>query len=145
MNGMWGYKITDQDYKSAETLIRYLVRAAGRDANLLLNIGPQPDGRLPAAAVERLKEMGKWLKRYGESIYGTRGGDIPPHGGPGGPQRDRAKRGLSTHPERKRGPYMQPRCMYGRKVSGLRPDGPSGPPGGRTACRAHPFVRFLFA
>ena len=79
MNGMWGYKITDQDYKSAETLIRYLVRAAGRDANLLLNIGPQPDGRLPAAAVERLKEMGKWLKRYGESIYGTRGGDIPPH------------------------------------------------------------------
>lgn len=79
MNGMWGYKITDQDYKSAETLIRYLVRAAGRDANLLLNIGPQPDGKLPAAALERLKKMGKWLKRYGESIYGTRGGDIPPH------------------------------------------------------------------
>lgn len=79
MNGMWGYKITDLDYKSTETLIQYLVRAAGRDANLLLNIGPQPDGNLPAVAVERLREMGEWLGRYGESIYGTRGGDIPPH------------------------------------------------------------------
>jgi len=80
MNGMWGYKITDLDYKSTKTLIHYLVRAAGRNGNLLLNIGPQPDGKLPATAVERLREMGEWLARYGESIYGTRGGDIPPHG-----------------------------------------------------------------
>jgi alpha-L-fucosidase len=79
MNGMWGYKITDLDYKPSGTLIRYLVQAAGRNGNLLLNIGPQPDGKLPAAAVERLREMGEWLARYGESIYGTRGGDIPPH------------------------------------------------------------------
>lgn len=79
MNGMWGYKITDLDYKSTATLVQYLVRAAGRDGNLLLNIGPQPDGKLPAVAVERLKEMGEWLGRYGESIYGTRGGEIPPH------------------------------------------------------------------
>ena len=79
MNGMWGYKITDLDYKSSKTLIHYLVRAAGRNGNLLLNIGPQPDGKLPATAVERLREMGEWLARYGESIYGTRGGDIPPH------------------------------------------------------------------
>ena len=62
-----------------QTLIHYLVRAAGRNGNLLLNIGPQPDGKLPATAVERLREMGEWLARYGESIYGTRGGDIPPH------------------------------------------------------------------
>ena len=55
------------------------MQAAGRNGNLLLNIGPQPDGKLPAAAVERLREMGEWLARYGESIYGTRGGDIPPH------------------------------------------------------------------
>lgn len=79
MNGMWGYKITDLDYKSADDLVRYLVGAAGRDGNLLLNIGPQPDGRLPQVAVDRLHEMGQWLRKYGESIYGTRGGDIPPH------------------------------------------------------------------
>ncbi|WP_281644596.1 alpha-L-fucosidase [Bacteroides zoogleoformans] len=78
MNGMWGYKITDQDYKSVRTLIHYLVKAAGKDANLLMNIGPQPDGELPAIALERLAEVGKWMKQYGETIYGTRGGCIAP-------------------------------------------------------------------
>lgn len=79
MNGMWGYKITDQNYKSTKTLIHYLVKAAGKDANLLMNIGPQPDGRLPQVAVERLKEVGQWMKTYGETIYGTRSGCIAPH------------------------------------------------------------------
>ena len=79
MNGMWGYRITDQNYKSTRTLIHYLVKAAGRNANLLMNIGPQPDGCLPAVAVERMKEMGEWMKTYGETIYGTRGGMIAPH------------------------------------------------------------------
>lgn len=78
MNGMWGYKITDQYYKSTKTLIHYLVKAAGRNANLLMNIGPQPDGCLPAVAVQRLKEMGEWMKTYGETIYGTRGGRVTP-------------------------------------------------------------------
>lgn len=79
MNGMWGYKITDQNYKSTKTLIHYLVKAAGKDANLLMNIGPQPDGCQPQVAVERLKEMGDWMKTYGETIYGTRGGCVAPH------------------------------------------------------------------
>ena len=79
MNGMWGYKITDQDYKSTKTLIHYLVKAAGKDANLLMNIGPRPDGELPAVALERLAEVGEWMKVYGETIYGTRGGCIAPH------------------------------------------------------------------
>lgn len=78
MNGMWGYKITDQNYKSTKTLIHYLVKAAGRNANLLMNIGPQPDGCLPAVAVQRLKKIGDWMKTYGETIYGTRGGRVTP-------------------------------------------------------------------
>lgn len=78
MNGMWGYKITDQDYKSTRTLIHYLVKAAGMNANLLMNIGPQPDGALPAVSIERLKEIGEWMKTYGETIYGTRGGLVTP-------------------------------------------------------------------
>lgn len=78
MNGMWGYKIIDQNYKSVETLIHYLVKAAGRNANLLMNIGPQPNGELPEAAITRLKAIGDWMKVYGETIYGTRGGDVAP-------------------------------------------------------------------
>ena len=77
MNGMWGYKIIYQNYKSAETLIRYLVSASGKGANLLLNIGPQPNGELPAASLERLKALGEWTERYGETIYGTTAGDVP--------------------------------------------------------------------
>ena len=78
MNGMWGYKITDQNYKSVGTLVQYLVGAAGRGANLLLNIGPQPDGALPAAAVERLEGIGEWLRANGETVYGTEAGPVAP-------------------------------------------------------------------
>ena len=78
MNGMWGYKITDQNYKSVDDLIRLLVGTSGKGANLLLNIGPQPNGELPATALERLRGMGAWLERYGESIYGTRAGEVAP-------------------------------------------------------------------
>jgi len=77
MNGMWGYKIIDQNYKDSRTLIRYLVRAAGMGGNLLLNIGPQPDGRLPQAALNRLSEIGEWMKANGETIYGTERGPFP--------------------------------------------------------------------
>lgn len=77
MNGMWGYKIKDQDYKTTPQLIRLLVRSAGKGANLLLNIGPQPDGNLPATALLRLKEMGQWLGGpAGESIYATDAGEV---------------------------------------------------------------------
>lgn len=73
MNGMWGYKIVDQNYKSSCELIRLLARTASKGANLLLNIGPQPDGNLPDAAIEKLHEMGEWLKTNGEAIYETEG------------------------------------------------------------------------
>lgn len=76
MNGMWGYKITDQNYKSVDELIRLLVSTSGKGANLLLNIGPQPNGELPATALDRLRGIGQWLGQYGESIYGTQAGDI---------------------------------------------------------------------
>lgn len=79
MNGIWGYRITDKNYKSSETLIRELVRAAGKNCNLLLNVGPRPDGQLPAEAIERLQAIGKWLSANGETIYGTRGGIVAPH------------------------------------------------------------------
>lgn len=77
MNGMWGYKLRDTNYKDTPTLIRYLVKTAGQGANLLLNIGPQANGELPAAALDRLAGMGEWLGRYGSTIYGTTGSRLP--------------------------------------------------------------------
>jgi alpha-L-fucosidase len=79
MNESWGFNITDKKFKSTRELIGYLVRAAGRDANLLLNIGPRPDGTIQPEAVDRLQALGDWLRTYGTSIYATRGGPIPPH------------------------------------------------------------------
>lgn len=73
MNGMWGYKVVDTNYKDTRTLIHYLVKTAGLGANLLLNIGPQPNGELPAAAIDRLEGIGRWMETYGETIYGTEG------------------------------------------------------------------------
>src|SRR6267154_700040 len=78
MNDSWGFNITDHRFKSERELIGYLVRAAGNDANLLLNIGPRPDGTIQPEAVERLGDMGRWLKKHGTSVYGTRGGPIAP-------------------------------------------------------------------
>ena len=76
MNGMWGDKIKDQNYKSVTDLVRLLVRAAGKGTNLLMNIGPQPNGELPAVAVERLKGVGDWMSKYEETIYGTTAGNV---------------------------------------------------------------------
>lgn len=77
MNKNWGYSITDNNFKSEKELIRYLVKAAGNNSNLLMNVGPRPDGTFPDVAVQRYKAMGDWLKQYGETIYGTRGGPVP--------------------------------------------------------------------
>ncbi len=79
MNRTWGYNITDSLYKTPKEIIHLLVGAAGRNANLLLNIGPEPNGELPAKAVSRLKAVGEWMGQYGETIYGTRGGEVEPH------------------------------------------------------------------
>ena len=78
MNESWGFNLTDHTYKSPRELIHYLVRAAGYGANLLLNIGPRPDGTIPPEAEERLRAIGAWLTTYGGSIYGTRAGPIAP-------------------------------------------------------------------
>ncbi|GAB3561252.1 alpha-L-fucosidase [Spirosoma luteolum] len=77
MNGAWGYNINDHNYKSTKTLVQYLVKAAGHNANFLLNVGPMPNGQVQPEFVKTLAEMGSWTKANGETIYGTRGGPVP--------------------------------------------------------------------
>lgn len=73
MASKWGYSIYDQKFKSTKQLIHFLVKAAGKNGNLLLNVGPMPNGKIQPEFVITLKEIGEWTAKYGESIYGTRG------------------------------------------------------------------------
>jgi len=78
MNGSWGFNINDRKYKSVKELVHYLVNAAGKDANFLLNIGPMPNGKIQPEFTDTLAKIGDWMKVNGESIYGTRGNVIAP-------------------------------------------------------------------
>jgi alpha-L-fucosidase len=78
ISGAWGYNSTDKKFKSSTQLIQYLVKAAGNNANFLLNVGPMPTGKIQPEFTERLHAMGEWLRANGESIYGTRGGPVKP-------------------------------------------------------------------
>ncbi len=73
----WAWKPNDK-MKSLAECLETLVYCAGGDGNLLFNVGPMPDGRIEPRQVKRLEEMGQWLKQYGETIYGTRGGPWKP-------------------------------------------------------------------
>jgi alpha-L-fucosidase len=78
LNESWGFNIGDIQYKSVADLELRLVRAAGNNSNYLLNIGPMPSGEIQQEFVIRLQAVGEWLAKYGDSIYGTRGGPIAP-------------------------------------------------------------------
>lgn len=78
INNSWGFNITDRNYKSVKQIIHLLVNAAGRNANLLLNVGPMPNGKIQQEFVDTLALVGKWMNIYGETIYGTRGAVVPP-------------------------------------------------------------------
>ncbi len=78
INGSWGFNLKDNKNKTKKTLVQYLVRAAGYGSNLLLNVGPMPNGKIQPEHIASLKEIGNWLKTNGETIYGTREGIIAP-------------------------------------------------------------------
>jgi alpha-L-fucosidase len=71
MNTSWGYKWYDNNWKSAETLIQMLADIASKGGNLLLNVGPTSEGLIPDSSVVRLKQIGNWMAKNSESIYGT--------------------------------------------------------------------------
>ena len=78
MNDAWGYNSSDKKFKTTAQLIQYLVKAAGNNANFLLNVGPMPTGKIQPEFVERLHAVGEWMRKNGESVYGTRGGPVTP-------------------------------------------------------------------
>jgi len=71
MNGTWGFKSTDHNWKSTKTLLQNLIDIASKGGNYLLNVGPTAEGEIPQPSIKCLKEMGTWMKTNGQSIYGT--------------------------------------------------------------------------
>ena len=71
MNTTWGYKSYDDEWKSSEQLIRNLVDVASKGGNYLLNVGPMANGEIPQASIERLKDVGEWMRVNSPSIHGT--------------------------------------------------------------------------
>jgi alpha-L-fucosidase len=71
INDTWAYNRNDTKYKSAKELIQDLVNVVSKGGNFLLDVGPTPEGTIQPEFVERLEAVGKWMKDYGESIYGT--------------------------------------------------------------------------
>ena len=78
INGSWGFNLKDRKHKSKKDLVQYLIKAAGYDSNLLLNVGPMPNGKIQIEHIKSLKEIGDWVKINGETIYGTSRGPIDP-------------------------------------------------------------------
>ncbi|MBD1392669.1 alpha-L-fucosidase [Mucilaginibacter glaciei] len=78
INNSWGFNINDRHFKTSKQIIHYLVNAAGRNANFLLNIGPMPNGKIQSEFTDTLAIVGAWVKKNGEAIYGTRGSTVPP-------------------------------------------------------------------
>lgn len=77
LNNHWGYCAADKDYKSAKQVIRGLVECVSKDGNLLLNVGPDAKGIIPEESVEILEEVGRWMDKNSESIYGCGASDLP--------------------------------------------------------------------
>ncbi len=78
MNGSWGYKSWDHKWKSTETLIRNLLDIASKGGNYLLNVGPKEDGTFPQESIDRLKQIGSWLKVNHEAVYATKASPVAP-------------------------------------------------------------------
>jgi alpha-L-fucosidase len=76
INDTWAYNPNDQNYKSATKLITTLAEVVSKGGNFLLNVGPRPDGTIQPEFVERFAAIGAWMRRHGESIYGTRTSDL---------------------------------------------------------------------
>jgi alpha-L-fucosidase len=71
MNNHWGFNRADQNWKTTTTLVRNLIDCSSKGGNYLLNVGPTAEGTFPDASVERLAEIGQWMKVNKEAIHGT--------------------------------------------------------------------------
>lgn len=77
MNGHWGYCASDKNFKLASTLVKKLVECVSKGGNLLLNVGPDAKGSIPEESLEILSDIGKWMEKNSDSIYGCANANMP--------------------------------------------------------------------
>ena len=78
INGSWGFNLKDNKHKSEKELVQYIIRSAGYGSNLLLNVGPMPNGEIQLEHIKSLEKVGSWMRENGETIYKTTGGPVAP-------------------------------------------------------------------
>lgn len=116
MNDNWGYQGSDSNYKSSGQIIQIFVECISKGGNLLLDIGPMEDGTIPPEQVERLEDLGRWIRKHSQAVFETKAGLLPGHfHGPstlsnddktlylfvnGRPSSSLCLRGLKTDPKR---------------------------------------------
>ena len=77
MNDNWGYCAKDKHFKPASTIIKKLVECVSKNGNMLLNVGPDAKGNIPEESLRILSEIGAWMRKNGNSIYGCKGSSLP--------------------------------------------------------------------
>ena len=116
INGTWGFKSTDTNWKSSETSIRNLIDIASKGGNYLLNVGPTSLGDIPEPSIERLRDIGNWMKVNSEAIYAT-GPNPFPRTPPASPQQP------AEGARRRSGRGGAPVVWDWRATTKLNPDG----------------------
>ena len=130
--GVWGYKIGQKNFRPPEEVVAMVARAAAKDANLLMNIGPDGSGQFPAKAVETMAKTGEWFARYGETIYGTRGCGIASGGDVVATRRDGTlylhflKPGIDEIVFRPDGKIAEAKCLVKGGAASVAAAGPAG-------------------
>ena len=77
LNDHWGYAAADDNYKDESVVVRKLIECVSKSGNMLLNIGPDAEGRFPDRSIEILREVGKWMKKNGNAVYGSMKSEFP--------------------------------------------------------------------
>ena len=131
LNSTWGYT-PEVHVMSADEVVTLLVDAVVRNGNVLANVGPDADGVIPPVQARTLREVGRWLERYGHAVYGTRPGPLEPVDGLWGMTQQGDRTYLFVHAWPAAGlvlPPMPRRVQHLRNLSGEAVDWRSGPDG----------------
>ena len=141
MGTAWQYQPTNETYKSGRELIEMLAETRAKGGNLLLNVGPKPNGELPDVQTGLLMELGLWNFVNGEAIFGSRPWQVTREEGVGIPVRRKMTRSTPSSPTRRGANRKPPPGIRGRRASASMAGAPASP---CAACAPPPIRKSSF-